>query len=115
MVFLNTPYEVLVNRRGPSPGDDVYGNPLPGVVTVLTLPVYGIQPGAMVEPDQPNRDLSLIAYTILAPIHENLPVEGDTVTIDGVEHEVEGRVKDWTRGPFGFTPGATFELLRAEG
>lgn len=115
MAFLATPYSVQVKRRGAPSGEDAHGNPLPPTVTTLTLPVYGIQPGVNDEPGRANRDLSIIVYTILAPKHANLPAEADQVIVDGQEYAVEGRVKDWDRGPFGFEPGVTFELRRAEG
>lgn len=64
----------------------------------------------------PNRDLSLILWTVYAPANGEAPTELDLVVLDGVEYAVEGRPGDWTNGPHPFpNAGLVVELKRAEG
>ena len=112
--MLPTPYVVGVKRYLPG-AVDTHGNPLDAWSDPVDLPVSAIAPGAMVEAGQPNRDVSEIAYTILAPPHPNMPAERDLVVLFGVEFPVSGKPKDWTMGPWTFAPGWSFELQRVEG
>lgn len=91
-------------------------------------PVHSIVPGAGdsatrgtktgQEPLHPNRDLSLIEYTILAPDDDQVPTEHDLVVYDGTEYEVDGRPDSWSPAtPWGgaeWAP-AVVRLRRVEG
>lgn len=82
----------------------------------IDWPVTAIAPGANEEPANPNRDLSLVLWTVYAAAHANQPTELDRVVLDGVEYAVEGRLDDWTRGPWTHpTAGSVVRLKRAEG
>lgn len=84
--------------------------------------VDGYAPGAAgssvgnSEPARPNRDLSLILWSVYAPASDDAPTELDRVILGGVEYEVDGRPDDWTHGPWPHpTAGIVVELKRAEG
>lgn len=78
--------------------------------------VHAIAPGAMAEPEQSNRDLSLVRYTVLAPKSADVPTEHDQVQVDDAWLDVVGRPDDWTRGPWGpGNAGVTVELGVANG
>jgi hypothetical protein len=84
--------------------------------------VDGYAPGAAgssignSEPFRPNRDLSLILWTVYAPANADAPMELDRVVLGGVEYDVEGRPDDWTHGPWPHpTAGIVVELKVAEG
>lgn len=111
---LPTPYALTV--REPTPGDpDEFGNPTT-TWTERTWRVHGVAPGGMSEPDQPNRDLSLIAFTIYGPKADAPTSEHAEIQVDGEWFTIEGRPKDWTRGPWPHpTAGVVVELRRAEG
>lgn len=94
---------------------DRHGNPTFTFSEPQPWPVWGIAPGAA-EPHEPNRDLSIVEWTVYAPMSPALPGELDRVILDDVEYEVEGRALDWTRGPWPHpTAGAVVELKRPEG
>lgn len=111
---LPTPIELGVKRRIQGAKDShgkkivTYGDPLP-------WPVSGLAPGANAEPNNPNRDLSLILWTVYSPEHCNQPTELDRVLVNGVEYAVEARPADWSQGPWGYAAGVVTELKRAEG
>ena len=109
-----TPFTLRV-RSTVAGEPDEFGNP-----TVTTAEhdwqVHGIAPGAMSDPTQANRDVSLIAYTVLAPRSADTPTESDEVMVDGEWFAVNGRPSDWGRGPWGFpSAGVTVELSVANG
>ena len=78
--------------------------------------VRGVAPGGIEEPFRPNRDLSLVAWTVYANQDDTLPGARDLVTVDGRDYAVNGEPADWTRGPWANPwAGAVVELTRAEG
>jgi hypothetical protein len=78
--------------------------------------VRALAPGASAEPPQPNRDASLIVWTIYSDASADVPAERDRVTVMGDEFEVVGRPADWTKGPWRHsTAGVVTELQRWEG
>lgn len=78
--------------------------------------VHAIAPGAMREPSEPNRDLSIIAYTLYGPAAGAPTSAAAQVVLDGVTYSVDGTPKDWTRGPGPVgVGGVVVELTRAEG
>lgn len=113
--MLPTPWSVGVKRFSPDGVEDAHGNSSDAYAEPLPLPCYFIAPGAMDEPANANRDLSVVEFTIGAPENPNLPAERDRVVLEGVEYAVNGKPKDWNRGPFGYRPGVTFELRKVEG
>lgn len=113
MTFAPTPHTVRVRRITEGP-PDVLGIPTQ-VTTEHDWAVYFIAPGAMTEPNEPNRDLSLIEHTIGAPASADVPTEYDEVQHEGEWFKVNGRRKDYDLGPFGFEPGVIVELVRANG
>lgn len=81
------------------------------------LPVQGIAPGAMVEPDQPNRDVSHIAWTLYCPPKTDIG-ERDLIVLGGQEYKVAGRPKPFNLGPWDWCEelgGTVVELTRVEG
>lgn len=78
--------------------------------------VRGVAPGAMVEPGDPNRDRSDIAWTVYADASDDVPTERDRVDFLGDTYEVAGRPADWTHGPWeNPAAGVVVELKRTEG
>lgn len=112
--MIPTPYTLTV--RAVTSGDpDEFGNPTETTVE-RAWQVHGIAPGAMEEPGQSNRDLSLVRYTILAPKSAQAPGDRDQVLVDGEWLDVVGRPDDYTRGPWGpGNAGITVELGVANG
>lgn len=112
--MLPTPYTLTV--REPSSGaPDEFGN-VTQTWAERTWRVHGVAPGGMNEPDQPNRDLSLIVFTVLGPKTGAPTSERAQIRVDGEWFDIEGRPKDWTRGPWPHpTAGVVVELIRAEG
>lgn len=111
---MNTPWVVGVKRLV-SNGEDAHGNPTRTYADPVMLPCYFVAPGAVSEPGDSNRDLSVVEFTVGAPAHRNMPTEYDRVLIDGAEYDVNGRPANHNRGPFGYEPGFTFELKAVEG
>lgn len=112
---LPTPYTLGVKRRQAG-ATDAHGNPVVTYAAPTDWHVHGYAPGANVDPANPNRDLSLILWTVYAPASDEAPGELDKVVLDGVEYAVEGRPADWTKGPWPHpTAGIVVELKRAEG
>lgn len=103
-------------KRRVEGGKDAHNNPVVTYAAATDWVVDGYAPGANVEPGSPNRDLSLILWTIYAPVDPSAPTELDRVVLDGDEYAVEGRPGDWTKGPWPHpTAGIVVELKRPEG
>lgn len=106
----------LAVRRYQSGSIDAHGNAVPSWGDPEPWIVRGYAPGAMAEPTEPNRDLSLIEWTVYADASDEAPRERDRVVLAGEEYAVEGRPADWTKGPWPHpTAGIVVELKRAEG
>lgn len=117
MSAIPTPHTVLV-REPTSGGEDAHGNPVSGWGDPFEWDVHAVAPGASEEPRKPNRDLSVVAWTIYAPAgyvpsaraQVSLPWEDDTW------HDIEGEPDDWTKGPWrNPVAGVVVELRRTEG
>lgn len=103
-------------RRRTLGGRNARNNPVETFGDPQDWHVWAIAPGASAEPADPNRDLSLILWTVYAPANEKVPGELDRVILNGVEYGVEGRPGDWTHGPWGpGNAGVVVELKRVEG
>lgn len=95
---------------------DRHGNPVVTYSAPYEWVVRALAPGASSEPTQPNRDASLIAWTVYSDASDDVPGERDHVFILGDEFEVVGRPADWTKGPWPHpTAGVVTELQRWEG
>lgn len=113
--MLPTPHTLQVRRRVVG-AKDGHGKKVVTYADPVDWLVHGYAPGANVNPNNPNRDLSLILWTVYAPTNDSLPGELDRVVLNGDEYSVEGRPADWSNGPWVHpTAGATVELKRAEG
>lgn len=105
-----------VRRFSPAGEPDAHGNTAATYGDPESWVVRGLAPGAMDEPGNANRDLSLIEWTVYADANDSAPGERDLVLVDGDEFTVEGRPSDWTRGPWANpAAGLVIELRRAEG
>jgi len=116
-VSLPTPHVVLVKPYAGTT-EDAHGNTTTVHGASREWRVHAIAPGASEEPRKPNRDLSVIAWTIYGPA-TNLPGEHDLIALPWAPDEwydVEGRPDDWTHGPWtNPVAGAVVELRRPEG
>ena len=111
---LPTPYALTV--REPTAGArDEFGNPTT-TWKERTWRVHAIAPGAMAEPEQENRDLSLVLYTVLGPAVGAPTSAHAQIRVDGEWLDIDGKPSDWTRGPWAHpTAGVSVMLRRAEG
>ena len=110
---LPCPYTLGV-RRHSAAGSDAHGNPVESFGAPVDWPVHGIAPGSMEEPGG-DRDLSIVAFTVIAPADALVPDESDVVLYGGAEYQVIGRPKDYSLGPFQFAAGVTVELSKTSG
>ena len=112
---LPTPYTLRVRERVAGP-DDEFGNPT-ATWSERDWPVSGIAPGSMSEPDNSNRDLSLVVWSIVAPAGGEPSAYGQVrLPGDSEWYEVDGTPSDWTRGPWPHSiAGVVVELRRADG
>ena len=105
-------YLVGVKRYETGVEDD-HGNPSEGYAAPAYIEVYGIAPTTSAEPES-GRNLVVVGYTLFAPPGTVVgPL--DLVEIDGKDYKVDGEPADWGRGPFGYAPGVSITLTRAEG
>ena len=101
----------LTARSFTGSGVDDFGNPVKTWVERDWI-VSGMAPGAVQDPMQPNRDASVVAWTVYADAAAATPTDADQVLVDGAWLAVNGRPADWTRGPFGTGPGGVVVELR---
>jgi hypothetical protein len=95
-------------RRGPSPGRDPRGQPIPGPLTELPVPGCVVTPRsaapAVGGAEQQARDTVIVGYTVYAP-HGSDFVTTDQARIRGVVCDITGDPGEWGRSPFTGTPG----------
>lgn len=91
---------------------DSHGNSVDGWGDPFDVQVYAIAPRTSTE-DDPTRTEAITGYTILAPVTLVIGYR-DRVVIDGEEWEVDGEIGNWSHGPFGWAPGISFNVKRAE-
>lgn len=110
-----TPYTVRVRTLTLGEPDD-FGNATEAWAEA-DWQVHGIAPGAMDEPGQSNRDLSLVAWTIYGPSPSPVTASSEVrLPGDSLWLNVNGTPKDWTLGPWEHpTAGVVVELGRADG
>lgn len=109
---MRTVYTVGV-RRYVAGQKDSHGNAEDTWAAPVPVPVYSIAPTTSSEPE-PGRSEVVEGMTVLAPVGTLIGPQ-DRVLIDGDEWETDGDLADWSRGPFGWAPGVSINLKRAEG
>ena len=123
MTAIPTPYTVRVRPFLPDAGQDAHGNPVQGWGAPWDWDVHGVYPGASEEPRKPNRDLSVVLFTIYAPPGA-MPGERDQISLpweDDAEsgprwYDIEGRPADHSMNPWKLSiAGVVVELRRPEG
>ena len=120
--------QVVGLRKRGEDGTDSHGNPVPTYAAAVPVRVYGYGPRSAeggAEPSKQGRDVVIIGQTVYAPpvlVNANTqePVEASPldrfeVPFGGELYEVDGEIGDWNHGPFGWTPGLSISLKRAEG
>ena len=111
---LPTPYRLPLRERVAGDRDD-FGN-VEWTWVEREWAVHGIAPGVMDEPMMSNRDLSRIVYTVFGPKRDAPTTESAEIQVDGEWFPIDGKPKDWTRGPWEHpTAGVVVELTRVEG
>lgn len=95
---------------------DAHGNQVDSWSDPIPLEVYSIAPATSAEPFEPGREAVITGLTVLAP-NDAVTLIGprDRVVVNGEEYTVEGDIADWGQGPFGWSPGISFNLERVEG
>lgn len=111
MTLFEVRYKLPHERHVPGESVDALGNRIDSWEPAEELPVWLIAPGAMEEPDDANRDLSHIQWTLYCP-HDVQVHERDRIT-RGEKYEVDGRPGVWV-GP-NQVKGTVIRLARAEG
>lgn len=112
--MIPTPYTLRVRTQETGPDDDLGNSTSTWVERDWRVHSY-VQGPATTEQLASNRDLSVIAYTVLAPAVA-IPGEYDEVAVGGVWHAVNGRPADYSHGPWVFPEaGAVVELRTANG
>lgn len=108
-----TPWTVFILGESATDEHDDYGNPVT-VETRTPWRVYGWAPGGSVEltgwSSQVTGDLAV--YGPPPPVEVK---STDRLEVAGLEYEVDGLVKDFDHGPYGFAPGVVVPLNRATG
>ncbi len=110
-----TPYTVGVKRL--VEGDrDAMGVKQDSWAEPVDWPVMAPYPASMEEPRRDDRDVSVSSLAILGPSgHPNEPRDRDRVVVGGVEYEVDGKPRDWSQGPWGWSAGVQVNVKRVEG
>ncbi|WP_407563313.1 hypothetical protein [Streptomyces sp. 184] len=95
-------------RRGPSPGRDERGQPIPGALTETPVAGVVVVP-RQAAPDvggqqQQARDTVIVGFTVYDPTHADWRTT-DQVRIRGAVCEITGEPGDWGRSPFTGTRG----------
>jgi hypothetical protein len=99
------PYGETVERlrRGPSPGRDPRGQPIPGPLLEKPFPGCVVAPRAETPAvggeQQQARDTVIVGYTVYAPAGSDF-LTTDRVRIRGDVCEITGFPGDWGRNPF---------------
>lgn len=95
-------------RRGPSPGRDPRGQPIPGTLTETPIAGCVVAPRAespQVGGDQQQaRDTVIVGWTVYAPPGSDF-LTTDQVRIRGETCQITGQPGDWGRSPFTGTDG----------
>lgn len=103
--------QTIGHERFHSETEDDHGNPVARYCTVRPRMVYGYGPRTV--STEPGGTQLIEGLDVFAPLFT--VDHRDRFIVEGRTHVVEGDVSDWTRGPFGFTPGQVIHLKRVEG
>lgn len=102
-------------RTGASPGDDRYGNPIPGADIETPLDGAFFSPGSSAESIVVGGESMVTTPTLYFPKAWPDLASPDRVRVRGVEFTVNGRPGDW-RDPWGSAVGGlVVTLTLAEG
>lgn len=88
---------ITVIRVGPSPGDDDYGNPLPGELEPHDITGCSFQPllgVASMENVSQTFDQVMTRWRFFAPAGSDV-VASDHIQVDGVDYQVDGDPVTW--------------------
>lgn len=98
-------------------GTDSLGNDIEDWAEPVTLWVYGIAPVAQLGDQEPGTGRTAVTslYQLLVPPGAVLGAQDRYVLDSGPDWEQEGEIADYTKGPFGFTPGYVVSIKRVTG
>lgn len=113
--MMPTPWMVTLMRWSAGVKDE-YGDPTAEYVEE-DLWLHGLAPGAM-DLDQPNRNAEEVLWTLYAPGGTTVASQ-DLIILPwdpATQYEVNGRSKDWTKGPWDYPDaGVVIELRKVAG
>jgi hypothetical protein len=102
-------------RAGDSPGDDRYGNPLPGVDADTPLTGAAFDPGGSLEPSEVGREQRVTNPKVYFRDYAPDIVATDRLRVRGDVYRVIGRPAKWVSPYTTQTAGLVVELELAEG
>lgn len=93
-----------------------WGDPVPSWAEPVDRAVYGWAPASTAEGHDAGRSAVELDLDVFGPTETLGDIQPrDRLVIDGNLYEVEGRVENFDRGPFGFAPGVRVGVKRVEG
>jgi hypothetical protein len=92
---------------------DSHGNPVDTWAPAVEVAVYAYGPPAVRGEPEPSGTEVITHLEIYAPEFTVDP--RDRFVVEGVTYETSGDLNQWSRGPFGYTPGIVIRLKRVEG
>lgn len=101
-------------RTGASPGEDPYGNPLPGVDVEVAIPGAAFDPGGSLEPVEVGRAQTVTTPKLYFTTSPDI-ISSDRLRVRGLVYSVIGRPALWVSPFTGVTAGMVVELKVAEG
>jgi len=113
-----TRFTVGLHTYSAGAGDDY--NPSTPVYTPAKIAagvsarVYGWAPVSSAEPKVVGHDRVVVEMELLVPPNFAVAPQ-DLIDLDDGQYEVIGWPEDYTKGPFGFTPGKVINLRKVEG
>lgn len=102
-------------RTGASPGDDRYGNPLPGVDVETALTGAAFDPGGSLEPVEVGRMPVITTPKVYFRDYAPDIVSTDRLRVRGLVYAVVGRPARWVSPYTTAVAGLVVELRNTEG
>lgn len=102
-------------RAGASPGDDRYGNPIPGTDVETSLTGAAFAPGGTLEPVEVGRTPIITTPKVYFRDDDPDLVPTDRLRIRGVIYTVEGHPAVWISPWTSVTRGTVVELKAVDG
>jgi hypothetical protein len=102
-------------RAGASPGNDRYGNPIPGADVDTELTGVGFDPGGSREPTEVGRTAVITTPKLYFPSSTPDLLPTDRVRVFGVTYTIQGKPAVWVSLYTGETAGTVVELERVDG